>query len=306
MNSLILSSPTFDYSALDRARLAPGTLRHYKAAIALLIASNINPLDYEQLASYAHALPHSGRSNLKAALKILTRDYINKAKTSNAPVETIQRFLWAMEAMNDAIQIHQPTTKRTPHWLSQKQVDQLTSLALSHSKREYIALAVLLGAGVRCEELSTLTFDALSQIPLGSQMVDILTIRGKGDKKRVIRISSLLASHLRDWKRSTTGERVARRVYKGGALGDSLSVSGIFKLVRKYGQMIGIPDLDPHDCRRSYGRLLYQATGDIVLVKDYLGHADTKTTLTYIGADLNLDVPEHAFPVRAVVQVAGD
>lgn len=307
MNSLTL--PDFDYTALDRADLAPGTLRHYKAAIALLIASNINIMDYAELANYAHSLPHSGRSNLKAALKIVTRDYVNRAKTSSAPVETIQRFLWAMEAMNDAIVISKPTTERTPHWLSQAQVDRLTSMALATSSREYIVLAVLLGAGVRCEELATLTFDAVSQIPMGTQMVDILTIRGKGDKKRVIRISALLASHLREWKLKAGSGRIARRIYKGGRLGDSLSVRGIFDLVRRYGQLIGIPDLDPHDCRRSYGRLMYQATGDIVLVKDYLGHADTKTTLRYIGEDLNLDVPEDAFPVRAtefVMQVAGD
>src|SRR5215211_1296790 len=99
-NSLI---PTFDYTALDRADLATGTRRHYKAAIALLIASNVNPMDYSQLANYANTMPYSGRSNLKAALTILTRDYVNQAKTSSASVETIQRFLWAMEAMNEAI-----------------------------------------------------------------------------------------------------------------------------------------------------------------------------------------------------------
>ncbi len=309
MNSLIPSSPIFDTTALDRANLAHGTLRHYRAAIVLLLASNINVMDYTELANYAQTLPHSGRSNLKAALKIITRDYINRAKTSNAPVETIQRFLWAMEAMEDAIVITKPTTSRTPHWLSQSQIDQITSLALATSKRDYIVLAVLLGAGLRREELATLHFDALSQIPTGTHLADILTIRGKGDKKRVIRISSLLASQLREWRAAVGGGRVCRSVNKAGKIGEKLSAMAIFAIVRRYGAMIGIADLDPHDCRRSYGRILYQATGDIVLAKDYLGHADTKTTLRYIGEDINLDVPEDAFPIRAygfAMQVAGD
>ena len=138
-------------------------------------------------------------------------------------------------------------------------------------------------------------------------MVDVLVVTGKGDKRRVIQISSLLASHLREWKRVVGGGRIARKMNKGGKVGKSLSAFGIFTIVRKYGNTIGIPDLDPHDCRRSYGRLLYEATQDIVLVKNLLGHADTKTTLKYIGYEIALDIPEEAFPVREfVVPVAGD
>jgi integrase len=297
-----LSLP-IDYSALDRADLAPGTLRHYKAAIALLIASNINPMDYTELATYAASLPSSGRSNLKAALAILTRDYINQAKMSNAPVETIQRFLWAMEAMNDSITVSQPDSERTPHWLSQEQVDTITSAALAHSMRDYIVLAILLGAGLRREELEELTFDSLSQIPHKGKMKDVLTIRGKGDKKRVIPISPLLASHLREWRTATGGGRIARKMSKGGKIGSSLSAFGIFTLVRKYGAILGIPDLDPHDCRRTYGRLMYEGTDDIVLVQNLLGHASVKTTQKYIGYDLNLDVD--VFPVGGLM-VSGD
>lgn len=292
-----------DFSALDRANLAPGTLRHYKAAIALLIASNINPLDYEQLANYASSLPSSGKSNLKAALAIMMKDYVNKAKTSSAPIETIQRFLWAAEALKDAIKVETPTVERTPHWLSQQQVDAITQAAFTSSMRDYIVLAVLLGAGLRREELETLTFDSLSQIPYNDKMVDVLTVIGKGDKKRVIPISPLLATHLREWKAATTGGRIARKMNKGGKIGKSLSAKGIFDLVRKYGLFVGIENLDPHDCRRSYGRLMYYANSkDIMLVKNLLGHENVRTTQRYIGVDLNLEV--ESFPVG--MKVSGD
>jgi site-specific recombinase XerC len=302
MNSLSL--PT-DYTALDRAKLADGTRRHYKAAIALLIASNIDPTDHTQLTNYANTLPASGKANLKAALSIMTRDYINKAKTSNAPIETIQRFLWLMETINDVIEIHDPTTQRTPHWLSQSQVDTITSAALANSRRDYIVLAVLLGAGLRREELETLTFDALSQIPHRGAMKDVLTVIGKGDKKRVIPIPALLASHLREWKAATGGGRIARKVSKSGKIGDSLSAVGIFTIVRKYGALISIDDLDPHDLRRSYGRIMYEATKDIVLVKNLLGHSSVRTTQKYIGLHINLDIAEDVFPIREM-KVSGD
>ncbi|RPI95514.1 MAG: site-specific integrase [Chloroflexi bacterium] len=311
MNSLTLSPSTFDYSALDRADLAHGTLRHYKAAIALLIASNINPFDYHQLADYAAALPSSGRSNLKAALAIITRDYVNQVK-AGATVDNhaaVQAFLWKIDAMNEAITITQPDSQRQPHWLSQSQVDQITSLALSRSMRDYIVLATLLGAGLRREEMETLTFDSLRQIPNQNTLLDVLVIHGKGDKKRVVRISSLLASHLREWKAITGGGRVARSLDKTGALGSSLSAVGIFSIVRKYGALLGIPNLDPHDLRRSYGRLMYEATGDIILVMSLLGHSSVRTTQKYIGLDIRLDIDEAAFPVGDrdyVMKVSGD
>jgi len=295
-----LALPAFDYSALDRADLAAGTRRHYKAAIALLLAAQIDPFDYSALANYAFSLPSSGRSNLKAALAIITRDYVNRAKAGASlhNHEAVQAFLWKVEAMNAAITVSQPDAERQPHWLSQDQVNNL--LALTRSSRDYIVLAVLLGAGLRREELENLTFGALAKIPYNGKLCETLAVRGKGDKTRTVPISALLASRIRAWQAETHSapeDRVARRISKAGKPGESLSAYGIFRIVRKYGLLLGIPDLDPHDCRRSYGRLLYEATHDIMLVKDVLGHQSVATTQIYIGLQLRLGLPENAFPV---------
>jgi site-specific recombinase XerC len=301
MNSLATYS---DLSPLDRATLADGTRRNYKTAILLLIASNVNVRDYQALADYALSLSHSGRANLKAALAILTRDAVNQAKTSNMPVEDIQRFLWQMEAMNEAIQVSRPTTERTPHWLSQDQVDTTTEAALNTSLRDYIVMSILLGAGLRREELETLTFDALSQISGEHGMVDILTVIGKGDKKRVIPIASALAARIREWQAVVGGGRIARRMYKGGKIGASLTAPRIFAMVRKYGLYVGIKDLDPHDCRRSYGRLMYFSNKkDIMKVMVLLGHKSVETTQIYIGVKISIDLD--STPLGAL-QVAGD
>jgi integrase len=303
MNSLILSSADLDLSALERAKLADGTRRHYKAAILLLIASNIDITDRAQLAAYANTLPHSGRANLKAALSIMLDQYIDQAKTSNAPVETIQRFLWLVDVIKKTLHVEKPTTQRKPHWLTQKQVDAITEAALSRSLRDYIIMGLLLGAGLRREELEELTFDALSQIPHKKQVKDILTIKGKGDSVRTVYISPILAAHLREWQAVCKSGRIARRMVKGGKVGKSLSAYRIFVMIRNYGKAIGIPDLDPHDCRRSYGRLLYEATNNIVMVQQLLGHKNVKTTQGYIGLNINLDIPIDAFPVG---RVSGD
>jgi integrase len=277
-----------DLSPIDRADLAEGTKRHYKTAILLMLAANVDPFDHAQLAEYSASLKGSPRSFLKAALRVLTRDLINQAKMSNAPVETIQRFLWLMEAIQDTVTIKQAESARTPHWLSQEQVNTLLD-ASRENMRDYVILSVLLGAGLRREELETLDFDALSQIPHSGRMQDVLTIKGKGSKVRIVPISRTTAATLRTWQRITGGGRVARKYNKGGKIGESLSAYGIFCIVRKYGLLLDIDNLDPHDLRRTYGRILYDNTQDIIRVKNILGHADTKTTLKYIGYDLELE-----------------
>lgn len=302
----LLSPSPFDYSAIDRADLAPSTRIKYKAAIALLVASNIDPFNYIALQEYAAAIPSSGRSFLKAALKVITAEYVNQIKASATPenIHAVQAFLYRIEAMNEAIPIHEPKGVKAHTWLSQEQVDQITALALETSFRDYIVIATLLGAGIRREEMEELTFDCLKRIPVNGVMKDVLQITGKGDKSRVILISSLLASRLREWLADIGPGRVARSINKGGKVGESLSAVGIFDIVRRYGAMIGIPELDPHDCRRSYGRIIYELTHDIKLVRDLLGHKDVKTTIRYIGLDLNLEVDASNFVIRPSGKVA--
>jgi integrase len=310
MNDIIqFTQYDLDISAIDDAlrsgRISQGTHRHYTAIVVLLIASNVNPFNRDELVSFANTLPYSGKANLKAALSIMLDKYVDEAKTSNQPVEKIQRFLWAVDVIKNTLKVKKQTTERTPHWLSQEQVNTITAAALANSTRDYIIMAMLLGAGLRREELENLTFDNIHQIPHKKTVWDVITLKGKGDKVRNIPIPPEIARHLREWQAVCKGGRVARRMHKGGKVGKSLSAYRIFKMVRDYGAIIGIPNLDPHDCRRSYGRLLYENTNNIVMVQQILGHESVKTTQIYVGLNINLDVPLDAFPVGGV-QIAGD
>jgi integrase len=200
-------------------------------------------------------------------------------------------------------------------WLSQDQVDQITALPFTHQDdalrawRDYIVMALLLGAGLRREELSNLTFDALKRLPNGSGYRDVLQVKGKGAKDRVIPISPLLSERLRTWQSMVGSGRIARSINKAGKLGHSLSAIAIFMIVREYGGMIGIHDLSAHDCRRTFGRLGWESTHDLILIRDLLGHADAKTTQTYIGLNVKLDSTASDFiikPGEFFAQVSGD
>jgi integrase len=44
----------------------------------------------------------------------------------------------------------------------------------------------------------------------------------------------------------------------------------------------------PHDLRRTYAKLFYEAGGDLVALQQNLGHASINTTIKYIG-DRDID-----------------
>lgn len=280
----------FNFEALDRAAIAASTRAKYQAALTAMLLAKINPLNRDELISYAQSLPVSGRAFLKAALQIVTQDTVNTLKASATPqnLATIQAALLRLEALQDAIPTHQPDPVRIPHWLTQEQVTQILDVARTQSPRDHAILAVLFGAGLRREELEKLTFDALRQI----DGKPVLTVRGKGDKVRTIPVDYALATTLQQWNLIAGGGRIARRMDRHGNLYDSMSAAGIFNLVRKYGELIGIDDLDPHDCRRTFGRLVYNQTHDLLFVRDLLGHANAETTQHYIGLQIHTARPQ--------------
>ena len=58
-----------------------------------------------------------------------------------------------------------------------------------------------------------------------------------------------------------------------------LTVRSVENLVKKYSKTVTqLKNITPHKLRSSYGTALYNATGDIYLVADVLGHKDVNTT----------------------------
>jgi site-specific recombinase XerD len=155
--------------------------------------------------------------------------------------------------------------------------------------RNTAAIATMLCTGVREAELSTLRVQDLRQ-RLGGELA--LHVReGKGRKERLIpygELSWVLA--IVDRWLAVAGieeEHVFRGLYKGGQRlrSDRLSVRAIQYILASYPIMVDgdLVTARPHDLRRTYARLLYEAGVDLVAIQQNLGHTDVKTTLGYIG-----------------------
>jgi len=290
----------FDFSAIDRAALQPSTKKQYRKAIEKLLEAGVNPMDYKILQAYAGGLRSSGKSFLKSALRLLSLDYERdlKASATGANVGKVQAGLYRLEAMREAVQVETHKGIKAHTWLSQKQVAAMTALCgdTLEGKRDWIVLGLLLGAGLRREELATLTFAALKQQPAkNGRMRDVLEVTGKGAKTRVIPISEKLGKHLREWREIVGGGYVARSLGMSKQLGESMSAVAIFQLVNKYGNRIGVPGLAPHDMRRTYAQLGYEAGIPITQISTLLGHSSVSTTQRYLNLSLDLETTASDF-----------
>ena len=68
-----------------------------------------------------------------------------------------------------------------------------------------------------------------------------------------------------------------------------MSAQALFNLARKYGSLIGKPDLAPHDLRRTYAQIAYEAGVPITQISRLLGHESIETTQRYLNLDLDLE-----------------
>lgn len=276
--------------------LQPSTKSQYRKALANYLATGNSLADAEALAGYAAGLPKSGRAFLKAAVRLWGDSVALQAKAGATPenAAAVQATVYRIEALNQAIRVEQAKGQKAHTWLSQAEVKKLldtcdpTTLA---GKRDRLILGMLAGAGLRREELANLAFENIVLQPVAGKLRTVLSITGKGAKSRVVPVSDRLAAALDEWAGLCgNAGRVARSVTRVGELGDSLSVIGIFQVVRQAGQAIGKPGLAPHDLRRTYAQLGYEAGVPITQISKLLGHSSVSTTQRYLNLDLDLQV----------------
>ncbi len=159
--------------------------------------------------------------------------------------------------------------------------------------RDRALLAMLLGLGLREQELCDLVVDDLER-EFGGEL-SVMVREGKGKKQRLIpygeHLWALRFTHRWLAAASTKEEEpVFKGFYRGEAIRPtSLSTRAVQQIVGSYavesdtGQRLQVR---PHDLRRTYARLCHDAGMGILAIQRNMGHADSSTTEGYIG---NLD-----------------
>jgi integrase/recombinase XerD len=143
--------------------------------------------------------------------------------------------------------------------------------------RNLALLELLYGSGLRATELVSLPRRAFRpQEPF-------LMLRGKGDKERLVPVSSRAADAVKNWLPHVPDN--SPWLFPSGK--SHLSRVRLFQLVRTMAALAGIaPDrVSPHVLRHAFATHLLAGGADLRVLQSLLGHADIATTQIYTHVD---------------------
>ena len=282
-------------AAIDRAPLADSTRTKYRRALLAYVDSGGDPFNAEALASYATDLSQSGAAFLRAAIRLYTEHALHELKAQADPsnVAFIQAAEYRTAALQRAVKVRRTKGEKAHTWLTSAQVRQLLATcddATLYGLRDHVALALLVGAGLRRAEAVALAFEDIVLQPIKGKMRTVLQVRGKGAKDRVIPVSDALANLVDAWSRHVghTG-KVLRSIDRRREPRDSMSPQAIFEVVANHGAQIGKMGLAPHDLRRTYAQIGLEAGVSLPQISKLLGHASLATTQKYLDMSLDLE-----------------
>lgn len=148
--------------------------------------------------------------------------------------------------------------------------------------RDLAIITLLLGTGIRVSECVGLDIE---DVDFNNDGIKIVR---KGGNEAVIYFGDEVRGALEDYL--IEREDIITQNGHEDALFLSIqkrriSVRAVENLVKKYSsQITSLKTITPHKLRSTYGTSLYQATGDIYLVADVLGHSDVNTTKKHYAA----------------------
>ncbi len=216
-----------------------------------------------------------------------------KRSTQNYHVIALRAFLKYLAKQDietlAAEKIELPkTTQRQVEFLEADEVENLLkqpNVTNMRGLRDRALLELLFSTGLRVSEISSLN---INQINLGK---DEFTVRGKGDKLRIVFISNDARTWVKRYldKRHDSDEALFIRYDRGRAKrmkSDDedirLTPRSIQRIVKHYAASAGITkDITPHTLRHSFATDLLQNGADIRSVQTLLGHSSITTTQVY-------------------------
>ena len=145
------------------------------------------------------------------------------------------------------------------------------------AQRNLALLELLYGSGLRASELISLPRGAVRE---GQPF---LILRGKGEKERLVPISSRAQAAVKEWLQNVPASGIW--LFPSGR--KHLTRMRLFQLVREMAADAGIaPDrISPHVLRHAFATHLLSGGADLRVLQALLGHADIATTQIYTHVD---------------------
>ncbi len=269
------------YLKLER-NLSPNTIEAYRNDLRWLLAYvnfhglKVEEVKLEDLDNFSASL-HDQRITPRSQARILSG------------VRSFFKFL-LLDGFIDAdpteLLVSPHVRNALPDVLSTAEVDRLeASIDLSkwEGQRNRAIIEVLFSCGLRVSELVNLK---LSNLYVEEKFV---RVTGKGDKERLVPISSRALDELNAW----FADRNVMRIKSGeedyvflNRRGAHLTRTMILIMIKRQAVAAGITKtISPHTLRHSFATALLEGGADLIAIQAMMGHEDIATTEIYTHID---------------------
>ena len=144
--------------------------------------------------------------------------------------------------------------------------------------RNMLIMMTFLYTGMRCTALTEINIE---DVDIKNKQISIID---KRNKKRIFKVDKeyidlflTVLKENREYGSTSNALFISNRLTR-------ISQKTVSRMLEENSAILH-KHITPHKMRRSYGRNLYNATGDIYAVMQALGHEDVKTTQLYVGRD---------------------
>ena len=269
------------YLKLER-NLSPNTIEAYRNDLRWLLAYvnfhrlKVEEVKLEDMDNFSASL-HDQRITPRSQARILSG------------VRSFFKFL-LLDGFIDAdpteLLVSPHVRNALPDVLSTAEVDRLeASIDLSkwEGQRNRAIIEVLFSCGLRVSELVNLK---LSNLYVEEKFV---RVTGKGDKERLVPISSRALDELNAW----FADRNVMRIKPGeedyvflNRRGAHLTRTMILIMIKRQAVAAGITKtISPHTLRHSFATALLEGGADLIAIQAMMGHEDIATTEIYTHID---------------------
>ena len=269
-----------------RTLTSPQTIKTYNTEIRMFVSflgealgKELTEVTAEDISLYREHLikaysPATAAKKLTTMRRFLTFTYMGGATTVNP--EALRFFAKS------------PRVRQDPSYnvLTDAELSRMLNAARIRSYRDYVLLAVMAGCGLREAEVVGVKVGDFREV--GEDQV-LLRILGKGDKVRNVPISpdlwQLVQRFVLLTKRSFTSHADARKPLFTSREGKDkpLTTRMVRYIVKKYANAANLTKaISPHSIRHTVGTNMAVNEAPLLIIQQFLGHEDPKTTMRYI------------------------
>jgi integrase/recombinase XerD len=280
------SDPDRLISVYLRTLSSPQTIKTYNTELRMFL-------------SYLEGEIGKGLEELTAEDLSLYREHLIKtyaSATAAKKLAALRRFLiftymaGATAVNPEALRFFakSPRVRQDPSYnvLTEDELSRMLSAARKTNYRDYVLLAVMAGCGLREAEVVDVRIGDFQDVGRGEIL---LRVRGKGDKVRNVSLSPELWQLVQRFvlltRRSFNSHLDARKPLFLSRVGidKTLTTRSVQNIVKKYVRAANITKaISPHSIRHTVGTNMALNEAPLLVIQQFLGHSDPKTTMRYI------------------------